>query len=60
MEYSTDNWLEKNKDQLPVSSVHLIQGAEFDLLSRMQVKVRYEHIMSTLELIIYYAMEYHT
>ena len=47
MEYSTDNWLEKNKDQLPVSSVHLIQGAEFDLLLRMQVKVRYEHIMST-------------
>ena len=42
VEYSTDNWLEKNKDQLLVSSVNLIQGANFDLLSRIQKSIRLE------------------
>ena len=38
VEYSTDGWLEKNKDQLPASSVDLIRGSEFDLLAKIQVR----------------------
>ena len=37
VEYSTENWLEKNKDQLPASSAELLKGAKFDLLAHIQV-----------------------
>ena len=39
VEYSTENWLEKNKDQLPSASVELLKkgGQEFDLLCRIRV-----------------------
>ena len=39
VEYSTDQWLEKNKDQLPASSANLLKGSEFDLLSQIQVNI---------------------
>lgn len=39
VEYSTDQWLEKNKDQLPASSANLLKGSDFDLLSQIQVNV---------------------
>jgi len=42
VEYSTENWLEKNKDQLPASSVNLIRGANFDLLAKVQKFIRSE------------------
>jgi len=42
VEYSTDNWLEKNKDQLPSSSVNLLKGANFDLLAQIQKYIRSE------------------
>eukprot|EP00584_Thalassiosira_punctigera_P000378 CAMPEP_0172539274 /NCGR_PEP_ID=MMETSP1067-20121228/10496_1 /TAXON_ID=265564 ORGANISM="Thalassiosira punctigera, Strain Tpunct2005C2" /NCGR_SAMPLE_ID=MMETSP1067 /ASSEMBLY_ACC=CAM_ASM_000444 /LENGTH=2104 /DNA_ID=CAMNT_0013324925 /DNA_START=492 /DNA_END=6806 /DNA_ORIENTATION=- len=42
VEYSTDNWLEKNKDQLPASSANLIRGTKFDLLARIQKFIRTE------------------
>ncbi len=38
VEYSTENWLEKNKDQLPASSAELLKGAKFDLLAQIQVR----------------------
>lgn len=38
VEYSTENWLEKNKDQLPASSAALLKGAKFDLLAQIQVR----------------------
>lgn len=37
VEYSTEQWLEKNKDQLPASSANLLMGSEFDLLAQIQV-----------------------
>lgn len=37
VEYSTDNWLEKNKDQMPSASVELVKGANFELLGQIQV-----------------------
>ena len=37
VEYSTDGWLEKNDDQLPVGSATLLRGSEFDLVGRIQV-----------------------
>lgn len=37
VEYSTDNWLEKNKDQMPSASVALLNGANFELLGQILV-----------------------
>jgi len=37
VEYSTDNWLEKNKDQMPSASVDLLKEAKFELLGQLQV-----------------------
>jgi len=39
VEYSTDNWLEKNKDQLPASSANLLKTSHFDLLAQIQVSL---------------------
>ena len=39
VEYSTDNWLEKNKDQLPASSANLLKTSQFDLLAQIQVSL---------------------
>ena len=37
VEYSTEHWLEKNNDQLPVSSATLLKGSDFGLMSKIQV-----------------------
>ncbi len=42
VEYSTDNWLEKNKDQLPAKSAALLKNSSFELLSTIQKYVRSE------------------
>lgn len=42
LEYSTENWLEKNKDQMPSASVDLLKGANFELLSQIQKYIRSE------------------
>jgi myosin-5 len=42
VEYSTDNWLEKNKDQLPAKSAALVKNSSFELLSQIQKYVRSE------------------
>jgi len=42
VEYSTDGWLEKNKDQLPASSANLLMGADFDLLTQLRQFIRSE------------------
>ena len=42
MEYGTEQWLEKNKDQLPASSANLLMGSGFDLLSKIQPFIRTE------------------
>ena len=38
VEYSTESWLEKNKDQMPSASVDLLKGAKFELLGEIQVR----------------------
>ena len=38
VEYGTENWLEKNKDQLPASSANLLRASEFKLLNDIQVR----------------------
>lgn len=42
VEYSTDSWLEKNKDQLPASSANLLKEADFDLLANIRQFIRSE------------------
>lgn len=42
VEYSTDNWLEKNKDQLPASSANLLKETDFDLLAHIRQFIRSE------------------
>jgi myosin-5 len=37
VEYSTDDWIEKNKDQLPVASVELLMSSTFDYIGKLQV-----------------------
>ena len=37
VEYSTDNWLEKNKDQLPAASAELLESSDFELLNQLKV-----------------------
>jgi ankyrin repeat protein/serine/threonine protein kinase len=42
VEYSTEGWLEKNKDQLPASAADLIQSSDFELLLDISRFVRAE------------------
>ena len=42
VEYSTEEWVEKNKDQLPAASVELIQSSTFDYVTKLQRFVRAE------------------
>ena len=42
VEYTTDGWLEKNKDQLPSASSELLKSSEFDLLLDMTRFIRTE------------------
>lgn len=37
VEYSTENWLEKNKDQLPAASAELLQSSDFELIGLIKV-----------------------
>ena len=42
VEYTTDSWLEKNKDQLPAASSELLRSSDFDLLLEINRFVRSE------------------
>ena len=42
VEYSTDGWLEKNKDQLPAASAELLKSSEFGLIHDIRDYVRSE------------------
>lgn len=42
VEYNTENWLEKNKDQLPSASADLLKSSNFDLIQKFQHYVRSE------------------
>ena len=42
VEYNTESWLEKNKDQMPSASVELVKGANFELLGQIQKYIRAE------------------
>ena len=42
VEYSTDSWIEKNKDQLPAASSDLLKGSKFDLIGKIHKFVRVE------------------
>jgi len=42
VEYNTEGWLEKNKDQLPASAAELIKSSDFDLLLDINRFVRAE------------------
>lgn len=42
VEYSTDSWLEKNKDQLPAASSDLLKSSDFDFIAEIQPFVRSE------------------
>ena len=37
VEYSTDEWIEKNKDQLPIASVELLTSSTFGYIGKLQV-----------------------
>lgn len=38
VEYSTENWLEKNKDQLPAATAELLESSDFELLAHLKVR----------------------
>eukprot|EP00804_Cyclotella_cryptica_P021601 CCRYP_005870-RH/>CCRYP_005870-RH protein AED:0.38 eAED:0.38 QI:0/0.57/0.37/1/0.57/0.37/8/0/1194 len=42
VEYTIENWLEKNKDQLPAASVELLESSEFELIGQIKKYVRSE------------------
>lgn len=42
VEYTTDGWLEKNKDQLPATSSDLLMSSQFDLIQNIRRFVRVE------------------
>lgn len=42
VEYTTDGWLEKNKDQLPAASYELLRSSDFDLLLGINRFIRSE------------------
>mmetsp|Transcript_3892 Transcript_3892/g.8719 ORF Transcript_3892/g.8719 Transcript_3892/m.8719 type:complete len:2464 (-) Transcript_3892:122-7513(-) len=42
VEYSTENWLEKNKDQLPAASVELLESSDFEFIGQIKKFVRSE------------------
>ena len=42
VEYNTENWLEKNKDELPMKSAELLKNSNFKLLTSIQKYVRSE------------------
>jgi len=42
VEYTTEGWLEKNKDQLPAASSELLKSSEFDMLQTVNKFVRAE------------------
>lgn len=42
VEYTTDSWLEKNKDQLPAASSELLNSSQFDLIQNIRRFVRVE------------------
>jgi myosin-5 len=39
VEYTVENWLEKNKDQLPAASVELLESSEFELIGQIKVSL---------------------
>ena len=39
VEYSTENWLEKNKDQLPAASAELLESSDFELITHLKVSI---------------------
>mmetsp|Transcript_28965 Transcript_28965/g.85681 ORF Transcript_28965/g.85681 Transcript_28965/m.85681 type:complete len:2131 (-) Transcript_28965:89-6481(-) len=42
VEYTTDSWLEKNKDQLPAAAANLLLSSEFELIGEIKQYVRTE------------------
>jgi len=42
VEYTTEGWIEKNKDQLPAASSDLLKSSTFDLIEKIQKYVRTE------------------
>ena len=37
VEYNTENWLDKNKDQLPAACAELLDSSDFELMGRIKV-----------------------
>lgn len=42
VEYTTESWIEKNKDQLPAASSDLLRSSDFDLIGDVQRFIRTE------------------
>lgn len=42
VEYTTEGWLEKNKDELPAASADLLKSSDFDLIDKIHRFVRSE------------------
>jgi ankyrin repeat protein len=42
VEYTTDGWLEKNKDQLPAAAAELLLSSDFELIGKIRKFVRSE------------------
>ncbi|KAL3798599.1 hypothetical protein ACHAWO_014008 [Cyclotella atomus] len=49
VEYGTEGWLEKNKDQMPSASVDLLKGANFELLVAAQFSAQLRELRSRID-----------
>ena len=56
VEYSTEEWVEKNKDQLPAASVELLMSSDFQYVERLQVCVSFVLDGHSFPLFLYLAM----
>ena len=52
VEYSTENWLDKNKDQLPAACVELLESSDFELMGLIKVSAHLIHTRRLLPCVL--------
>lgn len=50
VEYSTDDWVEKNKDQLPAASVELLMSSNLGYIGRLQASFLFDDVVWPLHI----------
>jgi myosin-5 len=58
VEYSTENWLDKNKDQLPAACAELLESSDFELMGLIKVSAQFIHNTEIIAVCITYPCSY--